>query len=1117
MCAFIGSICLYFFNFTRFLKIAENTKHMMEKMRNILSLITMCALALTAEAQINKYGNPFITNYPPEVYDAEDQNWAAVQDQRGFIYVANYQAVLEYDGSSWRSISIPNASYIYSLAIGDDGVVYVGGVAEFGYLKPDSIGSLTYKSLSKQLPDSIIFSSVLQTYSHNGVVYFCSSEYVFEYSNNEIKSYKQPDISTFSFIINDSVYISSLLGGLNSITDGSVYIGSDKVPGGVRTIVEMEKGVYCIQGDGVAYIFDTKKNKLRKSTSDFFSETLGLGLYSTSKTQKGELVNSFLFSNDFSFVVIDSLMKPVTVMNKTTGLNDNVGINSFSSDDGMLWCCTNNGISKVELGSLLCVSDEKNGISGLVQDVVEFNGKIYVATYNTVYYKTISGSGIVHFEPIEDLNVNVYSLCIFKDPNTKKEILLCGTQNGLFEIKGTKASRIKVHNMSFNEYSYNVVYQSQFDPNKIYVGYDGIDCFVYDRQGWRVDSDPRFKQITGDVKYICDDVNGDLWIATDIEGIMMFPYGKDTVYSYDEEDGINTEQVNIKYLHGHLFFCTADGIMEFCDSTQRFVRSSYFGEFTSDTTKGVYRICEYGDGFAMSCRRDKQNWIEIAQPDDKGGFKVFDLPFRRLPNKWADAVYVDSEGTIWIGASTNLFSYHSEKPFSCEMPANCTKPFNVHIRSITANDNDVIFNGAFSTSSGELSLIQNPNDDVVLPYSQHNLDITYSATFYEESERTEYSTMLKGSEKTWSKWTTRTEVTHTNLSEGNYTFMVKARNIYGVESNIAEYNFRIKPPFYRTILAYILYLILLSIGVYGIVKWNTRRLIAEKKKLEMMVAEATEEIRAQNEQLEMQKDEIEKQKDEIQSSINYARRIQRALLTPDATIDRIFPDHFLLYKPRNVVSGDYYWFGQFGDYKVSIVADCTGHGVPGGFMSMLGMTNLNYIVGPELSPDMILNKLREAIITSLRQRGDEDNPDGEKKDRSQDGMDVAMYVLNETTMTLSFAGANNPLVLIRDGEAQVFKASKMPVGIYAKLDPFDRVDMEVKKGDCLYTFSDGFQDQFGFESGRKFMSKHLRELLVEIHQKPMAEQKEILNKTYEAWRGPADHQTDDVVLFGLRI
>ena len=321
-------------------------------------------------------------------------------------------------------------------------------------------------------------------------------------------------------------------------------------------------------------------------------------------------------------------------------------------------------------------------------------------------------------------------------------------------------------------------------------------------------------------------------------------------------------------------------------------------------------------------------------------------------------------------------------------------------------------------------------------------------------------------------------------------------------------------------------------------------LLAEQNKL---LAEQKEEIESQNELLIEQKEEIQAQNDllvdqkeeilsqaqtikaqseEIHDSINYARRIQRSLLTPSKIIGSIFPDYFILYKPRDVVSGDYYWVGQFGDNKVSIVADCTGHGVPGGFMSVLGMANLNYIVAQESSPDKILNHLREAIITNLRQRSgvhtalhDAEHPSAQvdTSDRSRDGMDVAAYVVNEKLMKLSYAGANNPLVLIRDNEVQVFKADKMPVGIYDCLDPFQCITIDIQRGDCLYTFSDGFQDQFGVETGKKFMSKRLRELLLEIHQQPMTEQKKILNVVYEEWRGPAANQTDDVVIMGVRI
>ena len=322
-------------------------------------------------------------------------------------------------------------------------------------------------------------------------------------------------------------------------------------------------------------------------------------------------------------------------------------------------------------------------------------------------------------------------------------------------------------------------------------------------------------------------------------------------------------------------------------------------------------------------------------------------------------------------------------------------------------------------------------------------------------------------------------------------------------------------------------------------------LLAEQNKL---LAEQKEEIKSQNDLLTEQKEEIQAQNDllveqkeeilaqaetikeqskEIHDSINYARRIQRSLLTPSKTIGTIFPDYFVLYKPRNVVSGDYYWVGQFGDNKVSVVADCTGHGVPGGFLSVLGMANLNYIVGQEVSPDMILNHLREAIITNLRQRSDvhtalhdadhAQSSQVDLNDRSRDGMDVAVYVVNEKLMKLSYAGANNPLVLIRDSEVQVLKPDRMPVGIHECLDPFQCTTIDIQHGDCLYTFSDGFQDQFGVDTGKKFMSKRLRELLLEIHQQPMPEQKKILNIVYEEWRGPAENQTDDVVIMGVRI
>ena len=275
----------------------------------------------------------------------------------------------------------------------------------------------------------------------------------------------------------------------------------------------------------------------------------------------------------------------------------------------------------------------------------------------------------------------------------------------------------------------------------------------------------------------------------------------------------------------------------------------------------------------------------------------------------------------------------------------------------------------------------------------------------------------------------------------------------------------------------------------------------------MLLADFNSVLVTQKAEVEIEKKKIEKQKTQIQSSINYAYTIQNALLTPKNKIKEIFPDHFLFYQPRSVVSGDFYWMDVFGDYKVCIIGDCTGHGVPGGFMSMLGIANLNYIVGQELSPDMILNKLRTAIINSLRQQ----------KALNRDGIDAIVYVINEKEMTLSYAGANNPLIIIRGNEVKVLKADKMPVGIFVKERPFTKQVVKIEKGDCIYAFSDGYQDQLNYDTKQKFLSYNLRKKLLEIHSEPMEEQKETLIKIFEAWRGPKEKQVDDVLVFGVRI
>jgi serine phosphatase RsbU (regulator of sigma subunit) len=291
-------------------------------------------------------------------------------------------------------------------------------------------------------------------------------------------------------------------------------------------------------------------------------------------------------------------------------------------------------------------------------------------------------------------------------------------------------------------------------------------------------------------------------------------------------------------------------------------------------------------------------------------------------------------------------------------------------------------------------------------------------------------------------------------------------------------------------------------------KKKANLILEEKNRL---ITEQKEFITEQRDLAEMQRDQIAYQKKHITDSIHYAKRIQTALLPSiELFSDKI--DHFVLYKPRDIVSGDFYWVNEIDGKQIIITADCTGHGVPGAFMSMLGISLLNEIVNNKKihKPNEILNTLRKDIIDSLKQS------EGELIEGAvKDGMDMTACTVYYENDVLEFSGANNPLYIISGEELIQIKGDKMPVAIHALMDPFSLQEYKLKKGDCFYTFSDGFVDQFGGPNQKKFLSKNFRELLLNIKDMPMVEQGNKLDAAFEKWRADVE-QVDDVTVIGVK-
>ncbi len=303
--------------------------------------------------------------------------------------------------------------------------------------------------------------------------------------------------------------------------------------------------------------------------------------------------------------------------------------------------------------------------------------------------------------------------------------------------------------------------------------------------------------------------------------------------------------------------------------------------------------------------------------------------------------------------------------------------------------------------------------------------------------------------------------------------------------------------------------------------------------LEQKVRERTAEIEKQKEEIMAQRDSLEDQRNmladananlqhayteieeknrHIEDSIRYAKRIQNAIMPPDEYVRRLLPEYFILYMPKDIVSGDFYWASHFDNKTYIAAVDCTGHGVPGAFMSIVGHDRLNYAVNVSEAkhPADILDSLNIGVTDTLRQSRSELSV--------KDGMDIALLSIDFDNNKIEYAGAFNPLYHIRDNELQQISADKFPIGAFVgeELNKFTNHDIKVKSGDVLYIFSDGYPDQFGGPKNKKFMSKRFREMLLEIHGQPMKEQKQILSKRIHDWMGD-NTQVDDILIIGIRI
>jgi serine phosphatase RsbU (regulator of sigma subunit) len=739
-------------------------------------------------------------------------------------------------------------------------------------------------------------------------------------------------------------------------------------------------------------------------------------------------------------------------------------------------------------------SDDKKDEEQLASDQSQSKTLSHEKELPTIKRRIYELQSISHsYKKVEGIQGKVRQLMVHKSK------LYAATNFGLYELESNRA-RLVVRNK-------NIVFmqESFFQKDLILLGTDEGAYYAH-KQGNRWNVVTLFEEQNPLVVSILDIDELNFIVTTEFD---VFLISKNSKSGFDSKQiylpGTDLNIPVIRIVNNKVMAFTSEGLYNFNAESIDFKANSTF--ILSSNFSMLFNQRDY------TWVKEGREWILLSSFEDNKHFATSFLRLLDNPNY----INIANDTTIYVvNAFSQLYRMSVGKAEKEE------KPVSVFIKNI----------------SGINGRILNPQS-INLEYSNNSLRINISAPSYLKEGSVQFQYIISGLMEDWSEWFNNPNIDFPFFAPGDYVISIRAKDILGNFSEEVSVPIKINPPFWQTFWFFAVCFILLLFIFILIVKVRERTLRKEKEVLEQKVKERTKTIEEQNkvltiqrddlakynkeilmqkEEIESQRDEIEKQRDhifkqneEITQSITYARKIQSAVMPSNEVVGKLLSDYFILFRPRDIVSGDFYWMTERNNRVVVVAGDCTGHGVPGAFMSMMGVSFLNEIVNVDgqTQPDIILNSLREKIISTLYQMG----KDGE----TRDGMDMSIIVFLRNTRTLMFAGAYNPLYLIRKGELIEHKADKMPVGVHPKEKvPFTLHNIKLEAGDNLYIFSDGYVSQFGGPDGRKFMAKPFKELLVKIYGKSIQDQKTILEDTMDKWQNAYD-QVDDILVIGIAV
>lgn len=796
---------------------------------------------------------------------------------------------------------------------------------------------------------------------------------------------------------------------------------------------------------------------------------------------------------------------PIRRITNRNGLPTNQIYRIFMDRDRSLWMATmGNGILRYDGDIFISygLNPDRSGID--VLDIIEVEpDQLLIITDEGLYWVESAES----FEPIiNKLHIRdfPYESALTSATISRDGKIWLGTDRGLYTLKDQEVLYSE-YNGSLSSTKIRTLYTDNMD--RLWVGTNYgfnicTDSGVYLRTS-------EFGLINDEIQAIFQDSKNHIWIGT-MKGLVRI---SDHYRDFDEEEGLDHLIVNsiIEASDGDILIGTFGGgiykLHELGDSVEivqipgnYLLSSKYIYAFLWEDNSTLIAVNETGfDRVSI----DGDSILQVVHYDVDDGFCS--------GSNNLNSICQASSGSIWFGTSKSLISYKPDLDV-----ADSIVPV-VYITDVKIGQQETNWKG-----ETEVNKWYHLPSDLELTSNQNDIIFDLTAIYFRNTKDLGFSYLIDGISSTWSSYSTNRSISFQGLPPGDYRLFVKARTNRNRESKAISYSFKIKPPFWLTGWFIIVSVVALTMLILGIIRLRVRALQKEQIHLKRIVDLRTWEITQQKEQIMEQRDVLAKQQTEITDSIKYAKHIQQAILPEADLLENCFEDFFILLLPQHIVSGDFYWIGRKNSHLVFTAADCTGHGVPGAFMSMLGISLLNHIVKEKgvVEPGKILNELRANIVNSFHQTDEDGN-------RSNDGIDIAVCGYDEVRGRLFYAGANNSIIQItRDGNQFRLiehKPDKMPIGPYHIMDDFNEFEIKIQKGDSLYLYSDGFRDQFGGADNKRFMKRRFKNMLVSNQNLCMPEQKKKFAEILYQWieegkKTSADiTQTDDVLLMGIRF